>query len=166
MSILTHNKQMGKFIMAKSFLKTETTFLERLVVLEKWVSTRKCGEALKKELAEFCECETDQKFENFVNRQLLRLVKAVGHGHIAYGFFMELDIMRFQNRVLNDERFHEGLRRVLGKIVRTPKLFAKKLDIVKFLNRVLDDEHFDEALKSEIRELILPPELFAEVNWN
>jgi hypothetical protein len=161
---------MGKFIMARSFLKTETTFLERLVVLEKWVSTRKCGEALKKELAEFCECETDQKFENFVNRQLLRLVKAVGHGHIAYGFFMELDIMRFQNRVLNDERFHEGLRRVLGKIVRTPKLFAKaddsfsKLDIVKFLNRVLDDEHFDEALKSEIRELILPPELFAEVN--
>ena len=125
LSILTHNKQMGKFIMAKSFLKTETTFLERLVVLEKWVSTRKCGEALKKELAEFCECETDQKFENFVNRQLLRLVKAIKHGYIAYGYFLELDIMKFQNRVLNNERFDEGLRSELGELILSPQLFAK-----------------------------------------
>lgn len=125
LSILTHNKQMGKFIMARSFLKTETTFLERLVVLEKWVSTRKCGEALKKELAEFCECETDQKFENFVNRQLLRLVKAIKHGYIAYGYFLELDIMKFQNRVLNNERFDEGLRSELGELILSPQLFAK-----------------------------------------
>jgi hypothetical protein len=116
---------MGKFIMARSFLKTETTFLERLVVLEKWVSTRKCGEALKKELAEFCECETDQKFENFVNRQLLRLVKAIKHGYIAYGYFLELDIMKFQNRVLNNERFDEGLRSELGELILSPQLFAK-----------------------------------------
>lgn len=125
LSILTHNKQMGKFIMARSFLKTETTFLERLVVLEKWVSTRKCGEALKRELAEFCECETDQKFENFVNRQLLRLVKAIKHGYIAYGYFLELDIMKFQNRVLNNERFDEGLRSELGELILSPQLFAK-----------------------------------------